>query len=295
MRNSLLKRMKEVFKPKTANRRRLASSQVVAVFHGKGEPITNPWAKKDAIANGRSIVGVFQERIFHVAHMSFNPYGPSWMEVHRKTDDQYFLKLVPGSLPITADRHQHFAELDGIELLDRSLQWTVQWYLTSTNQKHVRMFVPGDQHLLPVPASARVQFWPRVRGMCAADALLDDDGEDADEEALPLEDEAEPDDPDDQPADDDADVDEVLGDTSEDEPEDPHDVSAALAKVRLPNGSSIGFYRDGRFEAVCRHVNHLPKGRCRLTRTSYGTGDDTCPAQGRPLGLLASWCLSQDA
>ena len=132
--------------------------------------------------------------------------------------------------------------------------------------------------------------------MCAADALLDDDGEDADEEALALEDEAEPDDPDDQPADDNDDVDEVLGDTSEDEPEDPRDVSAALAKVRLPNGSSIGFYRDGRFEAVCRHVNHLPKGRCRLTRTSYGTGtgDDTCPAQGRPLGLLASWCLAAD-
>ena len=81
---------------------------------------------------------------------------------------------------------------------------------------------------------------------------------------------------------------------ADDEPEeDEHDVTAALARVTFEYGGSISFYRDGRFEAVCRHCDHLPRGRCRLTRTCYGTGNDTCPAQGRPLGLMASWILTQ--
>ena len=67
-----------------------------------------------------------------------------------------------------------------------------------------------------------------------------------------------------------------------------------MAKVSSGGNATISFYKDGRFEAVCRHADHLPMGRCRLTRTSFATGNDTCPAQGRPLGLLASWCLAAD-
>ena len=44
-----------------------------------------------ALAQGRRIDGTFQERFFLISHMSFNPYGPSWMEVHRKVDDVFRL------------------------------------------------------------------------------------------------------------------------------------------------------------------------------------------------------------
>ena len=62
---------------------------------------------------------------------------------------------------------------------------------------------------------------------------------------------------------------------------------AMLASVTFENGGKNRRYRDGRFEAVCRCDDHLPKGRCRLTRTSVGNDDS--PAQGRPLGLMAAW------
>jgi len=295
MRNSLLKCMKEIFKPKTALRSKLGTSHIAAMFVGKGEPITNPWAKKDALAQGRRVDGIFQERLFLISHMSFNPYCPSWMEVHRKVDDALFCKLVPGSLPITCNKYKYYDELDGIAQLDRSLVWTVQWYSTAANHKHVANFVPGNQHLVPLVGSAPVQFWPRVRDCCVFPCLVaDGDFSDAEEAALALEDEGEPDDPDDQPA-----GDELLGevsDSTEDEADagDPRAVTAALAKVTLANDATIAVYRDGRFEAVCRHAMHLPRGRCRLTRTSYGTGTEACPAQGRPLGLLTSWLLAQD-
>ena len=294
-RNALLKNMKETFKPKSALRAKLGSSQIVAKFTGKGEPITNPWAKKEAIAQGRRIDGTFQEVFFHVAHMAFNPYGPSWMEMHRKVDDPAFCKLVPGSVPVTAANFTLIDELDGIELLDRSLQWTVQWCYIATNQKRVTKFVPGNQHLMPLPMCPPSSFWPRPRGRptgTTAASSVDDNDTDEDEEALALEDEGDPDDPDDLPAEELEDLDYMASDDESEE--ETHAATAALAKVTFHNGSSVSFYRDGRFEAVCRHCLHLPRGRCRLTRTCYGTGNDTCPAQGRPVGLLASWILSQE-
>jgi hypothetical protein len=64
----------------------------------------------------------------------------------------------------------------------------------------------------------------------------------------------------------------------------------AIARIDFPDHGTISFYIDGRFEAVCRHPAHLPKNRCRLTRTSVGSGDSE--AQGRPLGLMAAWLLA---
>ena len=53
----------------------------------------------------------------------------------------------------------------------------------------------------------------------------------------------------------------------------------------LPNGT-INFYAAShRFEIVCNI--HLPKGRCRMTRTCKHS--DALPSQGRPLGLAAAW------
>jgi hypothetical protein len=68
----------------------------------------------------------------------------------------------------------------------------------------------------------------------------------------------------------------------------------ALFRCEFPNGGTVSYYKDGRFEAVCRHPSHLPKGRCRLTRTCERSLDETSEAQGRPLGLMSSWLLRAD-
>ena len=88
-----------------------------------------------------------------------------------------------------------------------------------------------------------------------------------------------------------------------DEDDDGLGKTQALARIRFAGGSTISYYRDGRFEAVCRcrtalataageAVRHTPLGRCRLTRTAKESEDPAgSTAQGRPLGLLASWIL----
>jgi hypothetical protein len=79
---------------------------------------------------------------------------------------------------------------------------------------------------------------------------------------------------------------------SDGEPEEIHDRGHAIVRVEFPNRSTISLYSDGRFEAVCRHPDHTPSGKCRLTRTSCESADPGAEAQGRPLGLLSAWVLA---
>ena len=55
-------------------------------------------------------------------------------------------------------------------------------------------------------------------------------------------------------------------------------------------GGLIRYYKKySRFEATCQRESHKP---CRLTREAHGS--DVFGAQGRPLGLLASWLEFSD-
>ena len=45
-----------------------------------------------------------------------------------------------------------------------------------------------------------------------------------------------------------------------------------------------------RYEAVCRNPEHLPKGRCRLSRHIHDDMAD--PDAGRPVGVLVTWLLA---
>jgi hypothetical protein len=201
-------------------------------------------------------------------------------------------ELNPGIIPLQSDAAEFFDEMRGLQLLKRSLTWSAAFYKIWTNRRILPVFIPGNQFVQSVSDSK--SFWPvrraKAKGVALADGCdgLDDGAEEPDV------DEGEPDDPDDVADPDGIEVDEGEA-YSEEESEEEADAGVeghALSKVKFADGASISFYRDGRFEAVCRHCDHGPMGRCRLTRTSRISDDALESAQGRPLGLLSSWLLS---
>ena len=237
-----------------------------------------------------------------IPHVVFSPYGPSWLTLKRRVGDPEYFKVVPGSLPVTSKGGAFLDQMAGVKLLDLSLDWTVTWYVTCSSQKPVSSFTPGNQYLKQLPHGGPYQIWPRpkkLRVRPPAEDSGDCDGDDEDvEEALALEDAGDPDDHDDVDDGNGSQDDENLlgGDEYDDEEVEGGGgmaPTASLAMLTLDNGCTISVYRDGRFEAVCRHCDHLPSGRCRLTRTRVGSDDPNFQSQGRPLGLMAAWCLSQ--
>jgi hypothetical protein len=310
MRNSLLITMKEFFKPKSLVRSYLATSKVVARFEGRREPIHNPWARRAAQMQGLTTDGSVQELLIAIPRMFFSPYGPSWLTLRRRVGDPEAFDVFPGSLPVTSKEGLFLDQMAGVKLLDPSLEWSVTWFVTCTSQKPLSSFAPGNQYLQQLPNGGPFKFWPRaarqkIRPALACDDNCDGDDDDNDDdgpaqEALALEDAGEPDDPEDV-VDDSADHqgENALAEGEDDDEEyflgpiGGRAPTTALAKATFANGCTISVYRDGRFEAVCRHASHHPIGRCRLTRTRHQSDDASFAAQGRPLGLLAAWCLCQ--
>ena len=67
--------------------------------------------------------------------------------------------------------------------------------------------------------------------------------------------------------------------------------AAPDATIVLRGGHEISFYRsNGTFQATCNTPGHVVDN-CRLSRTSNASMSRGRAGQGRPIGLLASWCL----
>ena len=86
MRNSLLRTMKQVFTVGSDKRLQLRGHKIVAQFSGKRLPITNPWHRRDAVLEGRSVEGSALERFMSICHMSLNPYSPTWLTLALRPD-----------------------------------------------------------------------------------------------------------------------------------------------------------------------------------------------------------------
>jgi hypothetical protein len=300
-RNNFLRCMKQQFMPKTQLRQDLANRQIVVRMVGIREAIANPWLRRAARDAGKPVEAARQEVWLSIAHMSFNPYSPSWMTMSPKETTPEDEALGPNLIPLHSGNSVFYDEMRGLNLLDRDFSWSVTWHKRWASQRIVRPWIPGNQYVRAISGS--IQIWPKFK-VRRGDAALPCDGadhpaaiEDGDECDDVDVDEGCPDDPDEALDDPDAIVEECESDVSEERDLDDGDVGgadrgAALHRVRFPDDSTISVYADGRFEAVCHHEDHVPRRRCRLTRTREGSDDPAAAAQGRPLGLIAAWLLS---
>jgi hypothetical protein len=308
--NAFLRSLKSSFPPsQTALRALLAQRRVICRFVGCKRAPDDPWAIADMRRRGEDM-GSFDAEVFYaVSHMSWSPYSPSFFSMVRSADPSHSAEAPAIALQSIGGRF--YQEIRGLQLLRRDAQWSVQFYELRVGGQPLVTFQPGDQIAIPIRNTAMISFWPPQRGRrgrrhVEGEAAAIEDDDDADE--------AEPDGP--APVEDELAIMDAESSESGPEDEEPpgappppppappppvaeprafHGRVAALTSVRFgANNCSISFYAsDNRFEAVCRNVNHLPMGKCRLTRT-LPLHDDGVSAKGRMLGLMMAWLILGD-
>jgi hypothetical protein len=231
---------------------------------------------------------------FSISHMSWNPYTPSFFSLQLSSDPCHAAD--GNDIALQSQGGRFLREFQALALLRRDAEWSVQFYRLKAGARPILNFVPGNQIVCPL-TDVPVGFWPLRSGGARAgrrEAVEDEGVEDGpappaedpfailDGDHIEPESDAEPGPPPPPP------------------PPPPHGGAprvfagrmAATASVTFGvEGHTISFYAsDGRFEAVCRNVHHLPTNRCRMTR-SLPAVDDGVTTRGRVLGLLAAWLL----
>ena len=205
-----------------------------------------------------------------------------------------------------------------------SATWALSFYqLVEYAHRPVLTFIPGNQNVVPLKAHPPQIFWPPKRWSHVSRRALEvlrlpvddaiesdiDDNEDQGEEPgdpTPL-----PDPPSSSDTSDDGDgagdhagkgrgrgmggrgrgKREAPKDDADDDPREFHGRAHADARVELVHGSTITHSGTTlRFEAVCRHKDHVPIGTCKISRAGWLNG--AFPGQGRCCGRLGAWVLS---
>ena len=161
-RNSILKLIKTVFKPKSLLRQDLASRRIVVCFEGTLEPILDPWARRDAQEDGLEVDGAKMEFWYAVSNMSFNPFEPSWMTMAKVADDEDAIPLAPGVIALHSNGSEFLDEFAGVERLPLHYCWVATWYRLYKSRQHVHRFIPGNQYVRRI--CEPIAFWPKPKG-----------------------------------------------------------------------------------------------------------------------------------
>ena len=278
LRNSLLKSFKLAC-PVDSNQRKLLSERKIVIrLTGNKDAVANVWAKRRLLDAGMSVDPFHSELWYVVATMIFSPYMPVFYEMLRRVAQP--ATTPHGTIALQAARQRWIDHYAVAHRLRKDVEWKIEFYVLHESKQRLIDFVPGNQYVSTLCGPS--QLWPPLKiarpGGGAGDGFDEDEGAPDIVGAI---------------ADEHVCLDAALALEGVDPPPDPIDAAAAsghaaLAVVQV-GPHSISFYRDGRFEAVCRREHHESIHRCRLTRTSFGS-DDT-PEQGRPLGLLMAWLI----
>ena len=199
LRNNFLKLMERQFQPETELRLDLGRHSIVVHCIGTRAAIHNPWFRRDALRLGHPVDAVRCEKWLSIADMSFSPYAPSFYVLSAREAAANDPVVPCDVIRLQTTGGVFLAEFKNFRTMDRSLDWTAQWYKIWSSNAVVANFLPGNIHVRAV--SEPIPFWPKLPKPTPKPGMPHDSDFDGDVPALldAGDDEAKCDDPDDPP------------------------------------------------------------------------------------------------